>query len=211
MRPSAPRPRRRPARIPRPDRIVRVACTAALLLAASATHAAEVYRCTDATGQRVFQDTPCAAQARQAKLTVAGQPLIDPGARSARSGDAVEPAVTHRQPRRAMPPRRTAKPPTSWECRAANGEVFYRHARCPSSVPGDGVVRAGDAETMANPRGRERHDAWRRVPVHGVKVLRSVACRRIEGAGAAVRDGHLRDERGDTYERLTGRDPCRGT
>jgi hypothetical protein len=98
----------------------------------------------------------------------------------------------------------------SWECDAANGEVFYRHARCPGSVPGDGTVRSGYAEKASGPGMRSRKGAWGRVPVHGKKIPRSEACRRIHSAGAAVRDGHARDETVSTYDRLMGRDPCDG-
>jgi hypothetical protein len=96
----------------------------------------------------------------------------------------------------------------SWECHAADGEVFYRHKRCPSSVPGDGVVRSAYAETFTGRHSRRRHTAWDRVPVHGKKIPRAEACRRIHAAGAAGRDGHLRDVRVSTYDHLMGRDPC---
>jgi hypothetical protein len=96
----------------------------------------------------------------------------------------------------------------SWECRAADGEVFYRHKRCPSSVPGDGLVRSRYSEKMSSRHTGGNRNAWSRVRVHGVKVPRAEACRRIHSAGAAVRDGHLRDADVSTYDHLMGRDPC---
>lgn len=99
----------------------------------------------------------------------------------------------------------------SWECRAADGEVFYRHTRCPGSVPGDGVVRTRYAEALDASHTRRHRNAWSRVPVHGVKIPRSEACQRIHSAGAAVRDGHRRDAHVSTYDRLMGRGPCGAT
>jgi hypothetical protein len=46
--------------------------------------------------------------------------------------------------------------------------------------------------------------------VHGVRISRAEACRRIHSAGAALRDGHLRDASVSTYDHLMGRDPCSG-
>ena len=64
------------------------------------------------------------------------------------------------------------------------------------------------AEKQSRENMRGRHNAWSRVRVHGVKVPRAEACRRIHSAGAAVRDGHLRDADVSTYDHLMGRDPC---
>ncbi|HEU4856913.1 MAG TPA: hypothetical protein VFS86_06380, partial [Rhodanobacteraceae bacterium] len=83
--------------------------------------------------------------------------------------------------------------------------------RCPSSVRGDGTVRIDYAERTSREYPRRHHDAWSRVRVHGVKVSRDEACRRIHSAGASGRDGHLRDDTVPTYDHLMGRDPCSGT
>lgn len=204
--PDAPHPHAMRGRCAWP---LRLACAAWLAFVALGASAAPIYRCTGADGHLAFRDTPCGARARQAKLDVTGQPLID-----ANAPPAVErPSSNRAGPRRGSATRtRVARPKaketTSWECRAADGEVFYRHTRCPASIPGDGVVRAGYAETQATTRGRRRHDAWERVPVHGVKVPRSEACRRIHGAGAAGRDGRDHDDAASAYDRLMGRDPC---
>lgn len=190
-----------------------------LWLVAGGAHAASAYRCMDAQGHLAYQDTPCAETARQEKIDVQPLPTIgDPAEVAARA--ARTPATPNRRASRSDSRARSTTPATrhrtdakqemSWECRAADGEVFYRHTHCPSSVPGDGVVRGGYAEKMSRSRTRSRHDAWSSVSVHGTKVTRAEACRRIRAPSAAGRDGHLRDEAGSTYDRLTGRDPCSG-
>lgn len=184
-----------------------------LLGMAVGAHAGSMYRCTDAHGQLAYQDTPCAARASQRKIDVQPLPTIgDPGEAAARARAAAHDRATRRarRPRATHPAHRRArvKPLASWECRAADGEVFYRHTRCPSSVPGDGTVRIDYAERTSREYPRRHHNAWSRVRVHGVKVSRDEACRRIHSAGASGRDGHLRDEAVSTYDHLMGRDPC---
>lgn len=185
-----------------------LACVLLLWCVATGAHAASVYRCVDAHHRIAFQDAPCAAQTRQRKVDLEPQPLIGaPGEHAARAAATPHPRDTAR-PRKKS--RRTArvKPATSWECRAADGEVFYRHTRCPGSVPGDGTVRNDYVEKTKSSRTRGRQGAWGRVPVHGKKITRAEACRRIHSAGAAGRDGHARDETVSTYDHLMGRDPC---
>jgi hypothetical protein len=188
---------------------MRLVCGMTLWVCLASAHAASVYRCVDPHGHLAYQDTACAAHTRERKLEVQPQPLIGaPGEHAAR----VAAATHHREAttRSRKKPRRAvrAKPVASWECRAADGEVFYRHTRCPGSVPGDGTVRRGYAEKLSSSRTRNRQGAWGRVPVHGKKITRSEACRRIHSAGAAGRDGHARDETVSTYDHLMGRDPC---
>jgi hypothetical protein len=182
---------------------------AVLLLTTFGAHAASVYRCVGAHGQVAFRDTPCAAQARQRKLDVQPQPLIGaPGEYAARVAVAPRDRGAARSRKKSG---RTArvKPATSWECRAADGEVFYRHTRCPGSIPGDGVVRWQDGgDPPSGKRSRHRRNAWGAVSVHGRKITRAEACLRIHAAGAAGRDGHARDATVSTYDHLMGRDPC---
>jgi hypothetical protein len=188
--------------------LLQAAC--ALLLGGIACNAfaASIYQCTNGQHATTFRDTPCAAHAQQRKITVTPQPLIGaPGEHAARMA-ATSRQHTTRRPRKRAAHARRVKPVMSWECRAADGEVFYRHTRCPSSVPGDGVVRDSYAASFNTGHSRRRHNAWSRVPVHGTKIPRAEACERIESAGASGRDGHLRDERVSTYDHLMGRDPC---
>lgn len=192
---------------------------ALLWLAAASAHAAPIYKCIDARGAIAFQDTPCATHVRQAEISAVGQPLIDAAALP--SAAAPSPARSPGKRSNTRGPRAAAaiKPkahsrksgaPRSWECHAADGEVFYRHDRCPGSVPGDGVVRTGYAEQRSRTHPRARQDAWQAVPVRGTPIPRDEACRRIRSASAAGRDGHRRDAEVSTYDRLMGRDPCNG-
>lgn len=192
--------------------LMQAACMALLWTCMTGAHAASIYQCIDARGHLAFQDIPCAAHAQQRKLGVSPLPTIGSAAEVAAAEHRMH--VAHARPARALRKKRVSlrrsrvKPATSWECRAADGEVFYRHTRCPSSIPGDGVVRSDYAEKQSRQYMRGRHDAWSRVRVHAVKVPRAEACRRIHSAGAAVRDGHLRDANVSTYDHLMGRDPC---
>jgi len=199
--------------------VCRVIAMAFLLLAlsniASGAHAASIYRCVDAHGRVAFQDVPCAAHARQDKLDVQPLPTIGDRAETAAASHRKTAARERHESssarsRRASSRRTLAKDEMSWECRADDGEVFYRHTHCPGSVPGDGTVRSGYAEKMQSSRTRSRQGAWGRVPVHGKKITRAEACRRIHSAGAAGRDGHARDETVSTYDHLMGRDSCNG-
>lgn len=181
-----------------------------LMILASDARAASIYKCVAADGGLTFRDTPCATDARQTKLNLAGLPLIDPGASRHQVARRTTASPTHSRTRHRRDRVRQRATPMSWECRAADGEVFYRHTRCPGSVPGDGVVRWQDGGGTSGKRSRRRRNAWGAVSVHGVKIPRAEACRRIHSAGASVRDGHQRDAHVSTYDRLIGRGPCTG-
>jgi len=195
--------------------MTRVACVLGFWAVATAAHAASVYRCVDAHGRLAFQDTPCAEQAQQRKIDVQPLPTIGDPAEVAAQRRATATSIraslrkVHGARRmRSSSPRAREETEMSWECSAADGEVFYRHAHCPSSIPGDGTVRTAYAEKMTRQNTSRNHNAWTRVRVHGVKIPRAEACRRIHSAGAGGRDGHLRDDRVSTYDHLMGRDPC---
>jgi hypothetical protein len=197
-------------------RIRPVSCMllALLLLAIAArADATPIYRCIDAHGHPAYQDIPCARHTRQSKFDLHRLPTIGDPAEVAASRARLHSVRDRHAVRHAGRPHRArrrvrAKTRMSWECRADDGEVFYRHSRCPGSVAGDGVVRGRYAESMSTRYPRSRHDAWSRVRVHGVRIPRAVACRRIHAAGAAGRDGHQRDATVSTYDHLMGRDPC---
>lgn len=154
-----------------------------LLLAATAVSAQPpVYECRGADGTVAYQDRACAASSRERVVAIAPAP-------------AYAPSPEYRVPRGgadapAKPARKAAKAAVSWECRADNGEVFYRHSRCPGSIPSG----RRDARGAAN------------VRVHATTMARKDACRRMQAAGRVGRD---RDERASTYERNLGRDACR--
>ena len=88
----------------------------------------------------------------------------------------------------------------SYECRAANGEVFYRHGSCPHQITADG---AGTASRKRSGGGSSS------VSVTAEALPRGEVCRRMAAAGSIGRAGHERDENVSTYDRNLGRDPCR--
>lgn len=189
-------------------RVGHCAALGLLLIVSAGAHAATVYQCQDAAGHAAFQDTPCVGSAHQTRENVVGQPLIDPSAPHALTMDAHPPRAAARRVTRTV--RQHEKPAMAWECRAADGEVFYRHTRCPGSVPGDGVVRDRYNAATTRPSSRRRRTAWSPVRVHGVKVTRAEACAAINGVAAGGRDGHERDANVSVYAHLMGRDPCAG-
>ena len=193
-----------------------------LCVPAGACAGAAVYRRVDAHGRVAFQANACPAQMRQTAVEIREQPLIDPGAPAAMTSpirmkhEADAPHRANAHPRARGTSRRASarkeEGSLSWECRASDGEVFYRHTRCPHSVPGDGVMRSTGTYVMGRGHGKRRggHNAWSPVPVHARKVSRSEACRQINAVAAVDRDGHARDERVSVYEHDVGRDPCSG-
>ncbi|HEX7128590.1 MAG TPA: DUF4124 domain-containing protein, partial [Rhodanobacteraceae bacterium] len=203
-----------------PDAMPRRNASAAvllLLLVAGEAGAGSIYKCVDARGPLAFQGVPCATGTMQTAVEVRGQPPID--AAKLPSSLPVAPAQEQRTRsrgghgrRRATSHRSRAARVTSWECRAADGEVFYRHSRCPHTVPGDGVMRSGGVYAIGRAkRSRSRaRTAWSPVPVHARRVSRSEACRQINAVAAVERDGSARDERASVYEHDLGRDPCAG-
>jgi hypothetical protein len=87
----------------------------------------------------------------------------------------------------------------SYECRASNGDVFYRHSGCPKSIKATGPVQA---------RSNGKKQGADAVAVSAVSMPRSEACRRQAASGLG-RAGHEHDDQISTYDRNAGRDPCR--
>lgn len=146
-------------------------------------HAQSVYRCRDAKGALAFQDKPCAAGQAQKEVAIEPAPAY-----------AASPDYSVGKPERAsrvarVPARASARnaEPMSFECRAANGEVFYRHGRCPATIRGKGRGATSTAVTSS-------------------AIPRAEACARMAHTSHA---GSERDETVSTYERNQGRDPCR--
>lgn len=188
-------------------------CMFALWTAAGALYAAPVFKCVDAQGHVAYRDIQCPARAQQTRIELQAQPTIgdaDEAAAARARASVSHHTRTATHSRRHPVRRKRAKPAMSWECHAGDGEVFYRHKRCPGSVPGDGTVRVDYASTKPRNQPRRHRNAWSRVRVHGTKVSRAEACRRIRGVGASSRDGHLRDATVSTYDHLMGRDLCSG-
>ncbi|WP_257387129.1 DUF4124 domain-containing protein [Tahibacter caeni] len=202
-----------------PYRLLPLSLSLLLFAWALPAPALTIHRCTGSDGTPAFQDRPCAPQQQSGVVVLRAEPVAVESAaasvtRNERQVDSRVRATAKngsaRAMKSAMRPRSrrgaTAVAATgagsSWECRAANGEIFYQHGPCPAAVTGHFEQR-----TSAT-RGRRRSDA-QTVPVAGRPVARAEACRRIHAASASDRAGHERDEDVTTYERNLGRDPCR--
>jgi hypothetical protein len=169
----------------------RLALAAVLLLAAPAAMAASVYKCIGPDHSVAYQQVACAESAQARVIELDQAPPYRPSPQYA-----LEPAAkpTH-SARRAQ--RTSQEAPASFECRTADGQVFYRHGACPHSVAADPHVA-----------GRAAHGGAA-VAVNARRIERDEACREIERAGAIGRAGHEHDEVISTYERNLGNDPCR--
>lgn len=189
-----------PHRMPRPLRWYE--WLAILLIAgyAARAHAAQIFRCTDVRGAVTFQDRACAASADQAAIALAPVPRYAASPEYAVRRDT--PPRTAARPRRtgAASHREAPAGAGSFECRAADGQVFYRHSACPRSVAAldqPGRVRRGRAA------------ATKSVAVTATRIPREAAGYELRRAGAASRRGRDHDEDVSTYDKNLGRDPCR--
>ena len=160
--------------------------------------AAKAYKCTNAGGDVAYQQTPCPAGHAERRFVFAPEPVVA----AAQPAPERRARKATRAPRRL--PRRAAAEPllSSYECRVANGEVFYLHGPCPAAVVATGSVKRDRG------RGRSATPA-QMTAVSGRAMSRQDACRRIHAASASSRAGHERDEDVSTYEKNLGRDPCR--
>jgi hypothetical protein len=173
----------------------------ALLASVASASAASVYKCRDAQGRVAYQDRACAATQQQSEIELMPAPPPRPLApapaqsehRHASAGDA-ERSHKARAMRRGNAREREV---TSWECRGADGTLFYRHASCPKSIAG--------ARSSAGPR----KGGAKPVAVSATPLPRAEACRRLARAGSIGRSGHEHDETVSTYDKNAGRDPCR--
>jgi hypothetical protein len=175
---------------------VGAALTLLWLLAAHRVDAESVYKCRDASGHLAYQDHACANTQQETRVDIAPAPPVSasPEYGVTRSARMPSPRASARKASRRgdAGPREVV----SFECRASNGEVFYRHSGCPKSI------KAGGA---ASSRGSKQGT---QVAVSAAPLARSEACRRL-AAGGFGRAGHERDEQVSTYDRNAGRDPCR--
>jgi hypothetical protein len=176
---------------------VRALALVSLAVVAHATHAESVFRCRAADGAVAFQDHPCSAGAATSVVEIAPSPKFSPSpAYGVEHGD----RVAHAAHERGSAPRgrhENAHEPMSYECRAANGDVFYRHAACPKQIGKSG----------GSGRSRGRGGASDTIAVSGEALPRGEACRRM--ASGVGRSGRDRDETVSSYDKNLGRDPCR--
>ncbi len=168
---------------------------AALCASVSSARAESVYKCRSADGGIAFQDRPCAASqsASVVEILPPPPPAPSPDYGRASRGERRSHAVT----RAHVPERREL---VSYECRAANGEVFYRHDSCPKQIT---------AGTTGKASGKRAGKGAQAFAVSARARPRAEVCRELARAGAVGRAGHERDERVSTYDRNLGRDPCR--
>jgi hypothetical protein len=167
-----------------------------LLGLAGGVRAASVYKCTSSDGSVAYQDRACSEWQHTGSVEIAPAPAY------AKSPEYAIERTPPPRPRATYAARREPEP-TSFECRSADGQVFFRHSSCPHSVAPhlSGISSAHQHGARAANSGS--------VAVSARRVSREEACRQIHAAGAIGRAGREHDEEVSTYERNLGRDPCR--
>ena len=167
-----------------------------LLGLAAGVRAESVYKCTDAQSGVAYQAQPCTAAQQQTMLAIAPAPAYAPSPQY---------AVERRNERASVRSTRVARveprQATSYECRASDGEVFYRHGGCPRSIAATG------SDSRKHGRGRGRAGGAS-VSVSARPIPRDEACAQMHRAGAIGRAGREHDEMVSTYEHNLGNDPC---
>lgn len=153
--------------------------------------AASVYKCIDAQGVVAYQAQPCSAAQRESTVAIAPAPHYAPSPQYA-----TQTRTERETPRAQHAPRRAQN--LSFECRASDGEVFYRHGGCPRSITAE---HAGSTRS----KGRSGSSS---VSVSARPIPRDEACVQLHRAGTIGRAGHEHDEVISTYDRNLGRDPC---
>jgi hypothetical protein len=166
---------------------------------ARVAHADSVYKCRSTDGLVAFQDRPCTGTQSESQVEILPPPPVAPSpdyGRTSRESDSGRTHATSKTHGQAMDRRE----PVSYECHAANGDVFYRHGVCPKQNTAD----------SSSAKARKRSgSATQTFAVSAEALPRSEACRRMANAGSIGRSGHERDDRVSTYDRNLGRDPCR--
>lgn len=185
-------------------RTIRTTFVLGLLAAAwmcGTAHAESVFKCRGSDGLVAFRDHACARADVQTVV------VLEPAPPTAAVADTDAEQRADRTSRKAARGqagyRHTAKAKAdlvSYECRADNGELFYRHGACPKQI------RAATTKSGASPRGKAGAQSY---AVTAQALDRGEVCRRIARAGSIGRAGHERDETVSTYDRNLGRDPCR--
>jgi hypothetical protein len=172
-----------------------------LLGVAGGARAVSVYKCTGAQGEAAYQSQPC-ADGQQAKvIEIAPAPAYAPSPHYAVDhGETTGPARSATRSRAE----RHESVPVSYECRAADGQLFYRHGSCPHSIA---AVNARSAGASRHGKGVAR-GSGAAVSVSAQRIAREDACHEIQRAGSAGRAGHEHDEVVSSYEHNLGHDPC---
>jgi len=172
-----------------------------LLGLAGGVRAASVYKCTGSQGEVAYQSQPCADGQSAKVIELAPAPAYAPSPHYA--VDHGQTPGSARAPARGRSERHEAAP-VSYECRAADGQLFYRHGSCPHSIPASNA-HSVSASTHGKGGGR---GSGATVSVSAQRIARDDACHEILRAGSAGRAGHEHDEVVSSYEHNLGRDPC---
>ena len=182
----------------------RVIAILLLIVGGAATvHAESVYKCRDSRGSIAYQDRACADSTRQSLLEIASPPPVAPAPDYGR--DTPPRASRSRSTHVSLQQSRAhAAADVSYECRAVDGEVFYRHSRCPGSI-----TQSSQRRSAARGAASRRGSTPSSVAVSARPLTRGEACRRMASAGSIGRAGREHDETVSTYDRNAGRDPCR--
>lgn len=171
-----------------------------LLGLVAGVRADSVYKCTDAQGAVAYQSRACSPQQDETQVAIMPAPARTP---SPSYGAAAEKPLQRVHVERTSRPVATRSAAVSYECRVADGQVFFRHSPCPHSVPADTAAYGG------KPRGRrDSGSGARSLSVSARVVPREEACAQMHRAGAIGRAGRAHDEDVSTYERNLGHDPC---
>ncbi|HEX6832254.1 MAG TPA: DUF4124 domain-containing protein [Rudaea sp.] len=172
-----------------------------LFAMAGGARAGTIYKCHGADHAVAYQAAPCGEGQRETTVAIDPAPAYAPAPQYA-----VAAPERERMPRSTRAPLRARREPveTSYECRTSDGQVFYRHAACPHSVP----ALAAEHPSGASSRGSGRSKDAGSVGVTAQRISREEACRQLRTAGAIGRAGHAHDEQTSTYDRNLGRDPC---
>lgn len=173
-----------------------------LLGFAAGVRAAPIYKCIGAAGEVAYQGLPCAQGQNASLMQIAAPPAYAPSPQYA----VADRHTQTRQPTRAA--RHEAHEPTSYLCRSADGQVFYRHGACPHSVASIGTNPSGH-DPARSAHAKHGSTSTASTGVSSERIDRDEACRQIHRAGAIGRSGHEHDETVSTYDHNLGRDPCR--
>ena len=176
-----------------------------LAIAASmcgAAHAESVFKCRGSDGLVAYQDHACARNAVETQVELEpAPPVAEPNDvpkpradRTPRKGTRTQAAHAHGAKAKAEV--------VSYECRADNGELFYRHGACPKQISAAGTQSGASSH-------RKAASGAQTYAVTAQALDRGEVCRRLARAGSIGRAGHERDETVSTYDRNLGRDPCR--
>lgn len=159
-----------------------------------------VFKCLGPSGSHTYQDFPCpgAQEVIKVEHRSLGESLAEATIRDYRNSAPRQAAARNVTP---TPPATSPQP--SFECRAADGSVFYRHDGCPSFIPGTRRVYFSRGTEL------DYYNEVLFVPVDSRPVTRRSACSTIYGSSSSSRTGSNLDQRYSTYERNLGRDPCR--